>query len=84
MNSSQLLAAVAQVQMDLVSERIERLREKVHENANEVDDTASIHSDGDQSQANGDAVRLPSHPTNVVRCSHYFRNGVSEGMTFQG
>lgn len=42
--------------MDLVSERIERLREKVREDADEVDDNASIHSDGDQSQGNGDAV----------------------------
>nr|VWO95170.1 Uncharacterized protein [Ganoderma boninense] len=47
--------SVAQVQMDLVSERIDRLREMVREDVDDVDDSASTHSYGDQSNEDGDA-----------------------------
>lgn len=62
LNHISKLVAVAQVQIDLVSERIDRLREKIREGREEDDDNASIHSRSDQSQENGDAVGLPSRP----------------------
>ena len=55
---SERKAAVSQVQMDLVSERIDRLHEKARQEPISVHDYASPHSDDGHSHENGDAASI--------------------------